>query len=158
MTTQIMTIDQVNSKASFTVKKLGLLTVKGTLADMSGEISFDENDLKNSSFHVKVQAATIQTGNPKRDEHLKTEDFFDVQTYPTLTFTSTNIEGANGHYKAIGPLTMLETSKKVEIPFEFRDGMFTGQFSLDRTTYGLVAKIPTLVVGKKIEVAIACRV
>jgi len=58
-------------------------TVKGSFAGMKGEIRFDEKDLANSSFKVNIDAATVNTENEKRDDHLRNEDFFDVEVYRT---------------------------------------------------------------------------
>ena len=79
-------IDTPKSKVSFSIKKLGFLTIKGTLSDLHGSVYFDENNLQNSNFEVSISTLTIDTGNAKRDEHLKSEDFFNVQEFPKISF------------------------------------------------------------------------
>ncbi len=151
-------IDVNTSTANFSVKKIGLLTVKGSLSDLNGTIIFDENDLNSSSFDVNANTATINTGSEKRDEHLKSEDFFFVKNYPSIRFKSTSIKATNGTYQAIGNLTILETTKEITIPFTFENNVFSGSFSINRLDYNLGKKFPTLVVGKNIQISINCKI
>ncbi|GAB5550621.1 MAG: hypothetical protein Sapg2KO_02120 [Saprospiraceae bacterium] len=158
MATETLNIDSATSQASFTVKKLGLITVKGTLKDFSGSINFDEKDLSNSSFETSLAVSTINTGTPKRDEHLKSADFFAADTYPEISFRSTAIENIGGKYQATGQLTIQDLSKEVIIPFDFKNGTFKGAFSLNRLDYNLGKKFPTFFIGNNIEIAITCKV
>lgn len=151
-------IDTTNSVVSFRVKKLGLITVKGRLSDFDGEIEFNQEALSRSFFNVSIGSSTVDTGNQKRDEHLKSKDFFYVKEHPKISFKSTSIEGIEGKYQAIGELTILETTKKVSIPFTFNNNVFSGTFFLQRKDYGLGAKFPALVVAKTIEISINCKI
>ncbi|MEM9719164.1 MAG: YceI family protein [Bacteroidota bacterium] len=156
MTQTPLTIDKVHSQATFSLKKLGLITVKGVLTDFEGQIAFDENDLANSYFDVCIQANTIDSGNPKRDEHLKTPDFFSVEKHPTICFKSSAINKASGQYIATGRLTILQTVQEVEIPFDYQQGTFSGTLSINRLDYELGAKFPTVIVGKTVQISITC--
>ena len=151
-------IDSPNSTVSFSVKKLGLLTVKGQISDLDGEIEFDKEDLDSSSFNVSIGASTIDTGNQKRDEHLKSKDFFFVKEHPKISFISTSIVEKEGKYQVKGNLTMLETTKEVSIPFTFINKVFSGEFSLNRKDYKLGAKFPALIVAKTIQISINCKI
>ncbi len=156
-----MTLNKLNihtsSKVSFNVKKLGFINVKGVLSNLNGEISFSKENVSNSSFNISLSTNTINTGSKKRDEHLKSEDFFNVDNYPTINFRSTSIIDLDGKYLAVGKLTILETTRELEIPFEFENNTITGQFSLNRLDYNL-GKIPSFIVSKTIHILINCKV
>lgn len=158
MVSETLKIDTLTSKVQFSTKKLGFLTVRGTLSDFSGRISFDKDDVDNSLFEICVSAVTISTDNPKRDEHLKNEDFFFVKNHPSICFKSTSVQKENGNYIAVGKLTILETTKEVSIPFTFNKDIFSGQFSINRFDYDLGKKFPAFVVGKTIQISINCKI
>jgi polyisoprenoid-binding protein YceI len=158
MTTKLLTVDTENSRVSFKVKKLGILTVEGTITDLTGEVSFDKNALNQANFNVCVGPITIDTGNSKRDEHLKSEDFFFVREHQKICFQSTSIQKANNSYQSIGKLSILGVTNEVSIPFTVREDVFEGQFSINRLDYKLGKKFPTWFVGKSIQIAITCNI
>jgi polyisoprenoid-binding protein YceI len=157
MTTKSLSIDNSSSEVFFSVKKLGFLTIKGTISGFKGTIAFDQSDLSNSSFDVCVSAKTITTGNPKRDEHLKSKDFFSIEEHSTICFKSSTIKSQNGQYIAIGKLSILNIIQEIEIPFQYQEGVFKGLFSLNRLDYNLGSKFPAFIVGKTIQVSINCK-
>ena len=154
MTLKALEIDTSQSKVSFHIKKLGFLTIKGTLADLQGTIAFDKNDLENSNFDVSVSPITIDTGNIKRDEHLKSNDFFYVKEFPKISFQSTKILKEKNHFLAIGQVAILNTSNEVSIPFSYENSLLKGAFSLNRLDYDLGKKFPTFIVGKTVQISI----
>jgi polyisoprenoid-binding protein YceI len=158
MVSKSMTVDTQNSEVSFKVKKLGILTVVGTITDLTGEVLFDKNALDKASFHVCLGPVTIDTGNTRRDEHLKSEDFFFVKEYPKICFQSTSIQKANNSFRAIGKLSVLGETNEVGIPFTVSEGVFEGTFSLNRLDYKLGKKFPTWFVGKSIQITISCKI
>ena len=158
MTVQQLQIDNLNSKATFSLKKLGFITVNGTLTNLEGQIKFDAEDLQNSSFDVTVQVKTISTGNVKRDDHLKNEDFFHTEKYPKINFKSSSIKNNNGIFLMSGQLSILETSKEVQIPFTFKNDTFSGEFSINRLDFNLGKKMPGFIIGKNIQIGIECKV
>ncbi|MGO9830416.1 MAG: YceI family protein [Myxococcaceae bacterium] len=99
-------VDSAHSAAHFSVKHLMISTVRGQFKTMSGSVVLDEADLTRSSVQVEVDAASIETREPKRDAHLKSADFFDVERFPKLTFRSTRIERVGDEFKVTGDLTM----------------------------------------------------
>ncbi|MEM8899374.1 MAG: YceI family protein [Bacteroidota bacterium] len=157
MAPERLKIDVVNSAISFSLKKLGFLTVKGTFSGLGGSILFDEDEVENSSFNVSVNTSTIDTKNDNRDEHLGGEDFFYIKEFPAITFTSISVNHENGQYLATGRLTILETTKEISIPFTLKEGVFEGGFSLKRLSYGLGKKIPSFFVGNTVYVSIHCK-
>lgn len=148
------TIGSSQTKVLFNIKKLGFLSIKGTLADFQGDIVFDENDLANASFNVRISSITIDTGNAKRDEHLKSKDFFCVKEFPNIHFQSTSIRKKKQQYVAIGKLTLLGESKEISIPFTAQNGALKGGFSINRLDYKLGTKFPTVIVGKTVQISI----
>ena len=111
------TVDPVHTSISFTVPHLVINRVHGQFGEFSGTILYDEQDPSKSSVEVIIQAASITTANADRDKHLRSPDFFDVATYPTITFHSTQVEPRGEGYVCRGTLTMRGVSKEIEIPF-----------------------------------------
>lgn len=128
-------IDADNSKVTFEVSNMGFNSVEGTITGMSGTVNFKPNNLDASKFDVCVDASTINTGNDSRDKHLKNEDFFEVDTYPTICFQSTKITKTDDGFLTTGKLTMHGISKNVEIPFTFTDNTLTRKLVIQRLDY-----------------------
>ena len=112
-------IDSSHSAASFAVTHMMVTTVRGEFGKMSGKISFDGKDFAGVKAEATIDAATINTREPKRDDHLKSPDFFDVATYPTITFTSKRAEVVGPRkFKLVGDLTMRGVTKEVTLNVE----------------------------------------
>lgn len=150
------TINSSDSKIVFNISNMGFGSVSGTFTGMSGDLSFYTEDLSNSSFEVCIDANTIDTENKKRDEHLKNEDFFEVEKYPTICFTSTEIAKTNTGYKTIGTLNMHGISKAIEIPFTYNANVFDGMFTVNRIDYR-IGPNGGFMVGKEVEIQIICK-
>ncbi len=106
-------IDSSHSSAQFSVRHMMVSTVRGEFGSVSGTATIDDADLTKSSVSAEVDAATINTREPKRDEHLRSPDFFDVAKFPKLTFKSTKIEKAGAQLKVTGDLTLHGVTKSV---------------------------------------------
>lgn len=106
-------IDPSHSSAGFAVRHMMVTNVKGEFGKLSGTITLDEKDVSKSKVEATIDATTINTRDAKRDEHLKSPDFFDVAKFPTLTFKSTKVEKAGSGYKVTGDLTMRGVTKSV---------------------------------------------
>lgn len=106
-------IDPTHSQAGFSVRHF-FSRVPGRFNEMSGTILFDRKNLANSSVDVTIPTASINTENERRDGHLRSPDFFDAASFPTLTFKSTRvIPGKDGKFQIEGNLTMRGVTKKV---------------------------------------------
>lgn len=100
-------IDPVHSVAEFKVKHMMISNVKGQFTRLNGALALDETDLTNSRAEASIEAASINTRDADRDAHLKSADFFDVETFPALSFQSTRISRvAGGELAVAGDLTI----------------------------------------------------
>ncbi|MBN2354736.1 polyisoprenoid-binding protein [candidate division KSB1 bacterium] len=130
-------IDKAHTEVGFKVKHMVITTVRGKFAEFSGKIFYDENDVSKSSVEGTVQVSSIDTGNEKRDAHLRSGDFFDAEKYPEITFKSKKIKEENGNWVAIGDLTMRGVTKEIRVPFtivgKIVDGMGKERVGLEAT-------------------------
>jgi len=109
-----ITIDKNHSNIEFSVKHLMISTVKGNFSDYSGTILYDEKNPALNQVNFVVKAQSINTSNAKRDEHLRSADFFDVTKFPEAKFVSTKISSSgNNTYKMEGNLQIKGVTKKV---------------------------------------------
>lgn len=112
--TSTWNIDPAHTQTNFSVRHLVISTVRGEFKKTTGAVKFDDKDPTKSSVEANIDAASIHTREDKRDEHLRSPDFLDVQKYPSLTFKSTKIEKSGGDkYKVTGDLTLHGTTKPV---------------------------------------------
>jgi polyisoprenoid-binding protein YceI len=107
-------VDTVHSSVVFKIKHLGVSYFFGRFNDVSGSFTVDQADAANITFDIKIKAESIDTGNEKRDAHLKSPDFFNARQFPELTFKSTKVEKGSGNtYNVTGDLTMHGVTKPV---------------------------------------------
>ena len=107
-------IDPAHSAAHFSVRHLMISNVRGEFGKVSGNVVLDPSDLTKSTVEVSVDATTINTREPQRDEHLRSADFFDVANYPAITFRSKQITAAGaGRFKVTGDLTIRGVTRAV---------------------------------------------
>ncbi len=112
-------VDSAHSGAHFSVRHLMVSNVRGELTKLTGTLVLDDKDLSKSSIEVSIDVSTINTGEPKRDEHLKSPDFFDAAKFPTMVFKSKKVEAAGaGKLKVTGDLTIHGITKSVVLDVE----------------------------------------
>ena len=113
-------IDPDHSGAAFSVRHMMIANVRGQFCKVGGTVYFDPVDIINSSIELFIDASSIFTGIQKRDEHLKSADFFDVDKYPAISFTSTRIHSVNGNKaQVIGDLTIHGITRQITVSVEF---------------------------------------
>ena len=160
-------IDPSHSIVSFVARHLVITKVRGTFGDVSGAVVIADDKLA-STVQATIGMASITTGDEGRDGHLKGADFFDVETYPNMTFVSTGIRGDGAEYVLTGDLTIKGVSKSIELDLEF-EGVspdpwggtrvgFSATGEINRRDFGLNfdVKIDTggALVGEKIKLEI----
>lgn len=153
---QAQKINTSASKVSFSVSNMKVNTVEGTIKGMKGDVDFNKKDPGKSSFDVSIDVNTIETGIKKRDNHLKNEDFFEVSTYPTISFKSDDVEKTSTGYKTTGTLTIKDVSKRITIPFKASGNTLKGNFTINRKTYHVGTDVSTFTVGEDIAITIEC--
>jgi len=138
-------VESNHSTIQFTVPIAnGITKVTGKFTEYEMDIDYDSINFTNSKISLIIRAESINTGILGRDEHLRTADFFDTETYPTITFMSSSItEGPNGTYVMEGDFSMHGITKKMEVPLTptGKDGNYTlgfsSELSLSRTDFGV---------------------
>jgi polyisoprenoid-binding protein YceI len=109
-------IDPAHASVEFRVRHLMVAWVKGVFPDVAGTVDIDETDLAKSKVSVTIGTASIDTNNTKRDEHLRSADFFDTASYPSMTFVSKKIVAAGGQLRqVIGDLTIRGATREVTL-------------------------------------------
>jgi polyisoprenoid-binding protein YceI len=159
--------DPAHSVLTFKVRHLFSKTA-GQFDEWSATLDFDPQKIEEGSVGVTIQSASINTQNEQRDGHLRSPDFFDVETYPTISFASSRIEKTEDGYLLHGTLDMRGVQKEIAIAFEFmgsgkdpwgnvRAG-FAGQLVLDRKDFGIewnkALDQGGLILGDEVEIEI----
>ena len=112
-------IDPTHSRIGFAARHAMVTKVRGSFNEFEGSGYFDAENPAASNLQLTIQAASIDTRNADRDAHLRSNDFFDMETYPTITFTSTSVEALDTDaYRITGDLTIKDVTKPVTIDFD----------------------------------------
>ena len=159
-------LDTAHTTIEFVGRHLMITKVRGRFTDFTGELTIGEAP-EDSSVAVTIDAASVDSGEPRRDEHLRSADFFDVENHPTISFRSTGVEaGRGGLWKVTGDLTVKDVTRPVVLEVEF-DGAqtspwgdlrvgFSAATELDREAWGLTwnqaLETGGVVVGKKVRI------
>jgi polyisoprenoid-binding protein YceI len=159
------TVDPVHSDITFSVRHLGLAKVRGRFNEFSGTVTVGD-DLASTSVTAEIDLESVDTHNPDRDAHLKSSDFFDIESNRTMTFRSTKIEGDGDNFTLEGELTVAGTTGPVSLDVEFlgtetfpvdqstRAG-FSASTTLSRSDFGITYDIPLggdrMVIGDKVS-------
>ena len=168
-TAQTYAIDKMHSEVAFQVRHL-LTKVRGRFAEFSGTVLLDHQHPDRSSASLTVDASSIDTGTPDRDTHLRSDDFFAVGTYPTLTFQSTRVaKTGDDTYDVIGTLTIRGVAREITLRVTYlgtatdpwgnvRAG-FEASHTLNRKDFGLnwnaVLETGGFLVGDEVRVSLS---
>jgi polyisoprenoid-binding protein YceI len=163
-------IDSAHASAAFSVKHLAVSTVSGKLGEVTGNVDLDEKDITKSKVTVSIDVKGLDTDVQKRDDHLRSKDFFEVEKYPTITFTSTKIEkGAGDKVKVTGDLKIKDVTKSVTLDGELTAAQknpfsgvmvrgFTGTTSINRKDFGLTWNVALetggVLVGDEVKITV----
>ena len=113
-------LDTAHAEVGFSAKHMMVTTVRGRFTDVSAEVHIDEQHPEQSHVSATIQAASLATGDEQRDGHLKSPDFFDVETYPTITFRSTRVaRRKDGEFELAGDLTVRDVTREITLKGDF---------------------------------------
>ena len=149
---ELWTIDPAHTSVEFAVKHMMFTTVRGRFEIVSGTIEVDPANPDRSSVTVEIDAGSINTGNEKRDEHLRSDDFLDVARHPTITFHSKRVDGAQlkvgARFNVVGDLMIRGKTMEVVLnvtyqgmgadPWGQQRAGFAAQTQVDRRDFGLL--------------------
>jgi polyisoprenoid-binding protein YceI len=167
--TMIWELDPAHSSVTFSTKHMMVTTVRGTIAIDEASVDFDEEHPERSSVEVRLSAASVDTGQEARDQHLRSADFLDAETYPDLTFRSTGVERADdGSFVLRGDLTIRDVTRPVELEAELhgivanlqggRRAAFSASTKINREAWGLTWNVGLetggWLVGKELKIEI----
>jgi polyisoprenoid-binding protein YceI len=162
-------IDPDHSVAAFVVRHMMVANVHGQFNKIKGAIHFDHNDIPNAYVELSIDASGIYTGIQKRDDHLRSPDFFDVEKYPYMTFKSNKTETTEkNRLKVFGDLTIHGITKQIAIdvaysgpehsPYGETSMGFTATAKINREDYGIMWNVELknkgFMVGKEIQIVL----
>ncbi len=142
------TLDPTHTRIGFLARHAMVTKVRGAFNEFEGTATVDGNNPANSSVRVTIDAASIDTRNAQRDEHLRTNDFLALEQYPQITFASTDIRQVDETtFEVTGDLTIKDVTNQVTVPFEFEGAAqdpfgnqrigFDGSVTISRKDYGI---------------------
>jgi polyisoprenoid-binding protein YceI len=161
-------LDTAHTDVTFSARHLMVTRVRGRFPVIDGTVTIAENPLE-SSVVATIDVAGVQSGDPGRDEHLRSADFFDVEHYPTATFRSTKVEEAgHGTYRLTGDLTIKDVTRPVTLDLEYlgtvsspwgdKRAGFSATTEVNRKDWGLEWNVALeaggVVVGDKVRLSI----
>jgi polyisoprenoid-binding protein YceI len=157
--------DSKHTEASFKIKHMMISNVVGTIHGVTGKAEYDGKNVKDLKVEAILDPAQINTGEPARDKHLKTADFFDVEKFPTITFKSEKVEGTGGKYQLIGDLTVHGVTKKVALEMDQPSEVITDKKGrehvgasahviVNRSDFGIYPGDKGMMVGNPVEISL----
>jgi len=161
-------VDASHSSIGFSVKHMMVSKVRGSFADFTAEVEADETDLTGANIAFTIKVASINTGSEDRDNHLRSADFFDAETYPEIKFIANNISKKGDDYEIAGDLTIKDVTKPVVFEAEYGGKgtnpwgvevvAFEAETKINREEFGLTwnAALETggVLVGKDIKITL----
>jgi polyisoprenoid-binding protein YceI len=157
------TIDPMHTAVYFKIEHLGISWTFGRFDDVAGNFTIDKEDPSKSSFAMTIKAESLDTNNKKRDEHLRSPDFFNVKQYPVIAFTSTAVKSVAGGYEVTGDFNLHGTTKSITFTLkggkeaEFPKGThrigFSTELTLKRADFGMDKLLEA--VGNEVIIAIS---
>ena len=134
------TIDASHSEVGFSVRHLGISKTRGRFGGFTGTLHVDAENPANSSVEVSIDAASIDTKDAGRDEHLRSADFFDAEQFPALTFRSTAVRGSGADWVVEGELTIRGVTRPVTLETELV-GLQRDPWGNDRVGFAATAEV-----------------
>lgn len=157
--------DPAHSEVDFTIKHLAVSNVHGRFGHIDATIVFDDKDITKSAVNATIDIAGLSTGEVPRDNHLKTDSFFDVNKFATATFISTSVTKGGSGLQVAGNLTIKGITKPVVLDVEGPgapvEGMdkkqhmgFSASTTIHRSDFGIGTTFPAAVLGEDVKITI----
>lgn len=135
-------IDSAHSNVEFSVKHMMISTVKGMFQQVEGTIQWDSQNVESASVNARIESSSITTFNDMRDNHLRTNDFFNAEQWPDVTFRSTRVEPTgDGTFKVYGDLTLRDVTRPVVLDTELEGIMEKDAFGKRRAAFTATTEI-----------------
>ncbi len=163
---QAFTVDSGHSVALFRITHMGVGAFHGRFNEVKGSVNWADDNLAGSSVSVEIPIGSIDSNSEKRDQHLKSPDFFSAKQFPVMTFKSSAIKKEGEGYAITGTLTLRGVSKEITVQatkigegdrgprFGYRAG-FETVFTLKRSDYGITWGVENKALGDEVRVTIA---
>ncbi|MCH8511879.1 MAG: YceI family protein [Kiritimatiellae bacterium] len=159
-------IDKDHAAVTFSIPHMVVSRTKGGFTEFDGTLTVEDDKL--TAVNAVIQVKSIDTKNRRRDDHLRSDDFFDVENHPTMTFESTAVHAD----KIVGNLTIKGVTKEVELKYTFKGPVtdpwgnvrygFNADTTIDRTDFGLtwnqVVEAGAMLVGEKVDITVSVEV
>jgi polyisoprenoid-binding protein YceI len=156
-------LDSAHAAVSFQISHLGLSLTHGRFKEMKGSFSIDSTKPAASKFELVVKADSVDTDNAKRDEHLRSPDFFNAKQHPVVSFKSTSVKPAKDGYEVTGDLTLHGVTKPITVKLmggktaEFPKGItrtgYSTAFTIKRSEFGMDKALDA--VGDDVEISVS---
>lgn len=160
--------DKAHSQIGFKVRHLGITNVNGLFSDYEAEVNLDPTDLSSLEASATIKIGSISTGIDRRDGHLKSDDFFNAEKYPEMTFVSKGVRNIDGsEFELVGDLTIRDITKEVVLEAEFlgagamgdtKKAGFEAETTINRFDYNLkwdrVTEAGGLVVSENVKITL----
>lgn len=147
-----LNIDPAHSNVAFAIGHLMIAKLSGRFGDVSGTIEMSRDDASLSSVNATIATDSFYTGNADRDRHVKSADFFNVEEFPTMTFTSTSVTADGNSGQVTGDLTIRGVTKSVVLdvtyngdaksPYNYMGSGFQATAKIDRRDFGMEWNVP----------------
>ncbi len=164
----VWSVDHAHSALGFKVRHLGISNVRGNFKEYEASVTIEDDDISSLIAEATIQTVSIFTDNDRRDNHLRSPDFFEAETYPEIRFVSSGVHSVEGNmFELVGDLTIRDVTREVVLNAEYlgRASMgdqeragFVASLVIDRMDYGLAWNMLTeaggFVVGHDVEITI----
>jgi len=159
------TIDKNHAQTNFQIRHMGVSTVRGSISGVTGTIVWDQKDPSKSSVEATIDTSTVNTNNSGRDNDLKSDKYFNVAKYPTMTFKSTSVSQSDGKLQVVGDLTLAGVTKSVTLdvdgPTAPQKGMggkmvigLSASGMVKRSDFNFAPKMPSMALGDEVKITI----
>ena len=161
--------DSAHSEVDFTIRHLSISNVHGRFGNVQATLNYNDTDVTKSTVTATVDVSSLNTGEPARDTHVKSADFFDAEHFGTASFQSTKVEKTSGGLRITGNFTLhgvtkpvvldVTTSAPIESPMDHKlHAGFEATTTIQRTDFGIGTKFPDAIVSDAVKLTIELEV